>query len=1042
MDTFWKKKWNVVLYFVIFFLTFVMLFLAFQSGENYLYTKYEPLEFEEKWKYEFSNGATGTTDLPAKLDAGDGDVTELILTNTLPEITDDVTFIFRARHTIVKFYIDGELVYDQEADGRGATRDTVFPLSGNVWNELKLDSSDSGKSITVVSEGIVKKYLVSPGEVYLGDRATFLLYLMKSRMGTTLGGITLVILSLILFLLWVILSASTKMKYNECLCLSLFTLSIALWEFTETRCLQFVFPNVSAPSIFAFEILTLAPVPIALYFTYGRSAKTVKRARIAATIPLFVWIFNNALHFLHICDISETLIITQIMIAGETIFLGYIQVVDVLEERKKLGKDGISIFWWIQVLGFLLLAPLLLMEVIQYVTNTAGLGGDDAFFTTIGIIFYIISLAFHSGLKLASENLLANEASRAKSQFLANMSHEIRTPLNAILGFDELILKESQDKHIVEYAASIQSAGVSLLDIINTILDLSKIESGKMEIQEAEYNTEQLLDNVTSMMAALAAKKGLEIKLDIDEQLPDRLIGDEVRIRQVLVNIMSNAVKYTKKGSVTFKVKVVEQLEKEGACQILFSVKDTGIGIRDEDRERLFEKFERLDFEQNKHTEGTGLGMSIVVKLLEAMGSKIELDSVYGKGSDFYFVLKQKVANAHYLGVYEEAKHNRIVEKSEEEHFIAPDAKILIVDDVRMNLQVACGLLASMKMQVDTAESGAQAIEFAKKCHYDVILMDHMMPEMDGITAAKKIRELSGTTGDDYYKEVPILALTANAISGMREKFLEEGLQDFISKPVEGKVLEEVLLKWIPIEKIVKGDAATLKKYMEEKKKDETIELPEQGEQKEKSEEMEQTEEAEEEDWKIELPGFDIESAKVFFLDKEMYLETLHDYRESIPDVREKIKKYYREDDLENYTIVVHGLKSSSKLVGAMELSEAAKRLEECGHHGDEATIRQDTEGLLELYKKYEQVLDDFFGPEEDDAGEQISEDEMKESLAELKDAAENFNMEIFFKWEKEMEHVQVPEEYQDAWKEVKDAVRNVSFSETVEKIETILKQE
>lgn len=570
-----------------------------------------------------------------------------------------------------------------------------------------------------------------------------------------------------------------------------------------------------------------------------------------------------------------------------------------------------------------------------------------------------------------------------------------------------------------------------------------------MEIQETEYNTVQLLDNVTSMMAALAEKKGLEIKLDIDKQLPDRLIGDEVRIRQVLVNIMSNAVKYTKKGSVTFLVKVVEQLEKEGACQILFSVKDTGIGIRDEDRERLFEKFERLDFEQNKHTEGTGLGMSIVVKLLEAMGSKIELESVYGKGSNFYFVLKQKVANAHYLGAYEEAKHNRIVEKLEEEHFIAPDAKILIVDDVRMNLQVACGLLASMKMQVDTAESGAQAIELAKNCHYDVILMDHMMPEMDGIIAAKKIRELSETTGDEYYKEVPILALTANAISGMREKFLAEGLQDFISKPVEGKVLEEVLLKWIPIEKIIKGDAKTLQKYEEERKSSNGVDEPEKievfkgatsPEETRTSNEAAEALETKEDDWQIELPGFDIEATKAFFLDKEMYLETLYDYKESIPDIREKIKKYCEAGDIHNYTIVVHGLKSSSKLVGALELSEMAKRLEECGHHEDEQTIYRDTGELLELYQKYEQILETFFGEKEDGVGETISEEEMKESLVQLRNAAENFDMENFFRWEKEMEQVEVPQEYQEIWKEIKEAVRNVSFLETVEKIDTILK--
>lgn len=1035
MKIIWKKKWNAVLFFVLFFLSFYFVYLALQSGENYLYERYEPLRFEKNWEYEFSDGTRGTTALPAKLKTG-GEVYSLTLTNTLPEMTGDNWFIFRARHTVIKIYVDGELVYDQEADGRGAVRDTVFPLSGVVWNEVQLDETDSGKTITIVSEGGVEKYLTAPGEVYLGERSSFLLQLLHSRAGTILGGIVLMVLAFILFLLWLILSISTRARYNECLWLAIFTLSVALWEFTETRCLQFVFRNVRAMSVFAFEILPLAPAAMAMYFTHGRREITVRLARIAATIPLFVWILNNALHFLKVCDISETVIISQIMIACDTVFLGYIQISDVLHERKTLGKEGSSFFWWVQVLGFLMLAPLLLLEVSKYIINTPGWNKDDATFATLGIIFYIVSLTFHSGLKVASENITAKEANRAKSQFLANMSHEIRTPLNAILGFDELILREADNNTIESYAASIHNAGVSLLDIINTILDLSKIESGKMEIQEAEYSTVQLLDNVVSMVSALAMKKGLEIKLDIDEKLPESLFGDDVRIRQVLVNIMTNAVKYTKEGSVTFTVKVLEQLENEGACRILFSVKDTGIGIREEDRGRLFEKFERLDFEQNKHTEGTGLGMSIVVKLLDAMGSKIELDSTYGKGSDFYFILKQKVANGHYLGEYQKETPEADKHSEDEEHFIAPDARILVVDDVRLNLQVACGLLARMKMQVDTAESGLQAIEMTKKCHYDVILMDHMMPEMDGITAAKKIRELAEITGDEYYREVPILALTANAISGMREQFLEEGLQDFISKPVEGKVLEAALMKWIPVEKIFRGNEAELQNSMNQRREDsvETKNL-----QNEARTESEYGEKDASEDWGIVIPGIDVEAAKGFFLSKEMYLETLHDYIDAVPDVSGKIEHFCEEGDIKNYTIVVHGLKSSSKLVGAMEVSEEARRLEECGHQDDAETICRDTGSLLELYQSCRKSVLAFFGEDEQEENTTITEKEMLEQLSELKNAAENFNMEAYFNWEKEMENVSVPEAYQEAWKGIKEAVRNVAFSETVERIEKIL---
>lgn len=851
MKDFWKKKWNVVLYFVLVIISIFFIYLASQSGENYQFERYEQLTFDQPWEYEFSDGTKGTTELPANLEAGD--VEELTLTNRLPEVMDGMSFIYRARHTNAKIYIDDVLVYDQVASEGGTVRNTIFPLPGTVWDEVHLTTKDSQKEVKIVLSGFVNKYLTAPGEAYVGDRGTFFVKLLKDKMGNIMGGILLVLLSGILFVLWLVLSVSTHAHYNECLCLAIFTFSVACWEFTETRCLQFIFQNQKMFSVLAYEILPLLPVPIALYFTYGKRAKTTRRGRVAAIVPLAVWTFNNTLHFLHILDISETLIVTQIMIALETIYLGFIQISDLFQDRRVKGKDGGGVFWWVPSIGFMMLGPILLLEVLKYITNLTIKFNDDAMLATMGIVFYILSLALHSGLKLASENFMINEASQAKSNFLANTSHDIRTPLNAILGFNEMILRDSEEENTKEYAQSIKSAGNSLLDIINNILDLSKIESGKIELNEAEYSTIQLLDNITSMITALAVKRELTMKVDIDEKLPQYLIGDQVRIRQVLINLMTNAVKYTKKGGVTFRVKV---LEEEGqVCKILFSVKDTGIGIRAEDRDRMFKKFERLDFEQNRNVEGTGLGMSIVVKLLESMNSKIELKSEYGKGSEFYFVLEQKVADNACVGSYEEGKRNRILEKENQDYFIAPEARILIVDDVKLNLQVAKGLLSVMKMHVDTAESGQEAIDLVKLHRYDLILMDHMMPGMDGIVATHKIRKLADTTGDTYYNEVPVLALTANALAGMREKFIEEGLQDYISKPVEEKTLEDAMLKWLPKEKLVRM----------KKGQDKRIDEGEAGSDRVKNEE----------DWDVEIPGIDMESAKAFLLNKEMYLDTL-----------------------------------------------------------------------------------------------------------------------------------------------------------------------
>lgn len=1002
MKTFLKTKWYIILYFLFLILTLYFLVCAGNSGENYRYVQYDEIRFEKPWEYLFSDGTAGETELPAQLEAGD--VESLTLVNELPEIPEGTVFIYRSRHTSVKIYIGGELVYDQTVHSGDGSKieETLFPLPGNVWNEVRLSKEDAGKEIRIESTGIVQSYLKGPGSIYLGERASFLLKLIQERKGTIVGAILLLLLSFVLLVLWLILVVTTRTTYRDCLCLAMFTASVALWEITETRCLQFLFPNMKVMGLLAYEVLALAPVPIALYYSYGKRKRTVKLSRIAAAIALAVWAMNNTIHFLHIADISETLIVTQALNIFEVLFVGYIQISDIISDAKAEKNSINAKFWWIPLAGLGIFVPLMLIELCRYIFQI-GKFHDDAILTNLGMIVYIMSLAFSSVMKLVSENMRISEASEAKSQFLANMSHEIRTPLNAVLGFDEMILRETKDEKILEYAGNIQNAGASLRDIINSILDLTKIESGKMEMFETEYCTVQLLDNVSSMVSALAEEKGLSFELQIDEKLPEWLWGDEVHIRQVLVNLMTNAVKYTQEGGVTFKVQLVEKADEDGECRILFSVKDTGIGIREEDRERLFEKFERLDYAKNRNVEGTGLGMSIVVKLLEAMHSKIELKSVYGEGSEFYFVLKQKMVGVETIGRYEIGS-SRSVMGNDKENYTAPDARILIVDDVRLNLQVACGLLQGLKMQIDTAESGFEAIELVQKHHYDVILMDHMMPGMDGIEATKKIRELTDTTGDVYYARVPVLALTANALSGMKEKFLEEGLQDFIGKPVEGKELERVLHKWLPKEKIVTMGQEEAKDIKEE--------------------------------WDISVPGLDVAAAKAYAPEREMYVNMLRSYLAAIPGTKAKIEQFVWEEDAENYTITVHGLKSASKLIGAMEISETARELEEMANAGNCEEAWEKTPHLLELYKDCEKALREYFSGEEQEAAVVLPEQEMRVLLAGLKEAAEEFDMEAFLEWEKRMENTEVEPAYREAWQGIRGAVQNLAFSEVVEKIE------
>lgn len=1004
MKEYLKRKWCSILYFLFLGITIIFLICAGSSGEDYRYIQYDEIPFDEPWDYLFSDGTAGKTELPAQLKAGE--VTSLLLTNVLPEIPEGTVFIYRSRHTSVKIYVGGELRYDQglhSGDG-SVVEDTIFPLPGNVWNEVMLLEEDSGKEIRIESTGIVQNYLEGPGSIYLGDRGSFFLKLIWERKGTILGAFLLLLVAYILLVLWLILTVTTHSHYQNCLCLALFSASVAFWEFTETRCLQFFFPNMRMMGLLAYEILALAPVPIALFYSYGKRKRTIFLSRIAAGLALAVWVVNNLLHFLHIVDISETLIVTQTLNIIEILFIGYIQVSDIIGDARA-EKDSIERrFWWIPLLGLGIFVPLVLIELFRYVFQI-GKFQDDAILTNLGMIVYIISLAFSSVMKLVSDNMRISAANESKTLFLANMSHEIRTPLNAVLGFDEMILREATDEKILEYAENIQSAGVSLRDIINSILDLTKIESGKMEMTEGEYSVVQLLDNVSSMVSALAEKKGLSFELQVDERLPEWLWGDEIHIRQVLVNLMTNAVKYTPEGSVTFRVQLVKEPDEEGDCSILFSVKDTGIGIREEDRERLFEKFERLDHAKNRNVEGTGLGMSIVVGLLEAMHSKIELKSVYGEGSEFYFVLKQKIVSAETIGTYKLGAARTVPENSRET-YIAPEARILIVDDVKLNLQVACGLLKGLQMQIDTAESGAEAIELVQENRYDVILMDHMMPGMDGIEATKRIRELAELTGDSYYTEVPILALTANAISGMKEKFLEEGLQDFIGKPVEGRELERVLHKWLPKEKIMaKGQ-----------------------------EKIQSTEE----EWDIHISSLDVAAARIYAPEKGMYVNMLRSYLTAIPGTRAKIEQFVEEEDKENYTITVHGLKSASKLIGATEISELARQLEEMANAGNYKEAWEQTPKLLALYGDCETALGAYFSGEKQEKSTTLPEQEMRTLLAGLKEAAEEFDMEAFLDWEKRMENVEVEAPYEEAWQGIKLAVQNLAFSEVIEKIEEL----
>ena len=403
----------------------------------------------------------------------------------------------------------------------------------------------------------------------------------------------------------------------------------------------------------------------------------------------------------------------------------------------------------------------------------------------------------YNEMVLRLEKQSADAASEAKSNFLADMSHEIRTPINAVLGMNEMILRESDNERITTYARNLESAGKNLLSIINDILDFSKIEAGKMEIVEAPYRLSSVLNDVSNMITFRARSKGLAFHVDVDETIPDNLHGDEVRVRQIITNILTNAVKYTPEGSVSLIVNA--ERKQDGGIDLLIDVRDTGIGIKEEDLKNLFTKFGRVDLEQTNTIEGTGLGLAITENLLLLMHGEVKVQSEYGKGSTFSLRIPQGVVSEEPIGDF----HQRFAEsvksmKTYHESFRARDAHVLVVDDTELNLIVIRGLLKKTEMQLDTATGGEEALHLCKTTPYDLILLDQRMPHMNGTEVLQRIRAQE----DGYNKETPVICLTADAVQGARERYLEEGFSDYLSKPVEGHALEKTLMQYLPADKI------------------------------------------------------------------------------------------------------------------------------------------------------------------------------------------------------------------------------------------------
>lgn len=727
--------------------------------------------------------------------------------------------------------------------------------------------------------------------------------------------------------------------------------------------------------------------------------------------------------------------------------------------------------------------------------------------TALYTIANVLSEIAFGKYQIYLKNLELEKSSHLKSDFLANMSHEIRTPMNAVIGMAEMTLREEISPAAREYVSQIKSSGQTLLTIINDILDFSKIEAGQMDIHEVEYKPMSLINDIINIIVTRIGNKNLELTVDVNPDLPCELYGDNIRLKQIIINLANNAVKFTKEGCVHLKIDFLSTDEDNIELQV--DISDTGSGIKKKDMSKLFRSFQQVDSKRNRNIEGTGLGLAICKQLVSLMHGKIHVDSEYGKGSTFSFIIPQKVvdrtpsikrvsehpgiasliqnpyvakqlqkdmdrldleytristeedlclfneSNIQYLFVEhflvsqtvrkflqnnpsitgvilinfratrpDDLSNVRIVKKplyglnlasifhressfedftpleADTIDFIAPDAEILIVDDNAINLTVALGLLEPLNMKIDTASGGKEAVEKVSAKKYDVVFMDHMMPEVDGVEATRVIRRMLGENG-----QIPIIALTANAVDGTREMFISEGMNDFVTKPIEVKVITAKLKKWLPPEKVIIQQSKT-----------------------ENTQASSRQQESASKQTNISIPGLDTQKSLELLGSEKLFWAVLKEYYRVIDKKYALIKNYEQNNQWKEFTIEVHALKSASRQIGAYELATTAEQLEAAGNARDIPFIRAITPRMLEQYLFCRDLLAPYFMEESKEEGtrQTITKEALKNFFNQMKEALENLDMDAMEQILHDMNQYKYDEAYKDYLSNLHNAVEDI----------------
>lgn len=855
-------------------------------------------EYNPQWYQVSEDGTKVSVETPTVIDAEYGEV--VTLTTTLPDnVHDGECVCFRPVWQDVVISVDGEVRVDYStADSRPFGKNS--PMR---YLFVELTSEDSGKELTYAFSS-QSKYAGDMREGYIGDRLSIWLHLFQVNGAHMFITIFLLMMSIFCIIVCQVLKyvykISLPLNYLAC---TLFL--CAFWMMSEFSFRQLMIKNISILSYFTYWCLMIIPIPLISFVNDIQNYRYKKLFSIPLAYSMIITVVGTLLQVFNVVEF-----VSQLKFIHGGLLVSIVCVIGTITVDTVKGHIRDYLFVGIGVYGMILTA---IAEIALYYIGTSLSLGTVL---SVGLLFLLIMAIFKTAqdlLRSEKKKQQAIVAREEQARFLANMSHEIRTPINAIVGMNEMILRENQDEKITEYAENINSASNMLMGLVNDILDFSKIESGQLELVEDTYNLARLIRDEMLLLQVRTTEKPIATSLDMDPTLPTKLYGDELRVKQILTNLISNASKYTNEGSIILKVFYKEM--DESYIELSFSVIDTGIGIKNEDKSQLFDSFKRLEINKNRTIQGSGLGLNIAKDLAELMGGTITVDSEYGVGSTFTVTIPQKVVDKTPINNLDTALQNSEANKNitSADTYTAPKAKVLIVDDNSMNLTLMGALLKRTCMQLDLVESGKEALVACHSKRYDIIFMDHMMPEMDGIETLQQLRKEPGPNQNSV-----VIALTANAVAGCKEMYLEHGFNDYFSKPVIAAKLDELILQYLPKELVIMNNVnatsntSNLEEYLIINK----------------------------------------ENGLKFCMDsEEFYNEILEAFVSQAEKFITQLGEFYEKKDWANYAIIAHSLKSNTRTIGADNFADLSLKHELAGKASDETFITSDYDNYIATLK-------------------------------------------------------------------------------------------